>query len=243
MCECSCNVHVIMSADMWNILISAINWYIINTLILCSSHTWTVPQVPLLSLLLSCFLFTLSLSNKHKDCRRKHIDSGCAVEKLIHVLFKLAPLPDGAEDPKILYFSSFFSPSLIKTPSPYDVLINTELNFLFPIKKCQILKWACLSLQYWYEGDEAGDLPVDFSIVWDGDFFIDKPTSMKGKTCLSSAQSTSLKVSQRFPSWWNERPRLLSKTHRHPLVFCINLWVCVVVGAWSSCSQLSHCRS
>ncbi|KAF3861043.1 hypothetical protein F7725_001298 [Dissostichus mawsoni] len=28
---------------------------------------------------------------------------------------------------------------------------------------------------YWYEGDEAGDLPVDFSIVWDGDFFIDKP--------------------------------------------------------------------
>lgn len=37
------------------------------------------------------------------------------------------------------------------------------------------------SLQYWYEGDESGDLPVDFSIVWDGDFFIDKPMSMKGK--------------------------------------------------------------
>lgn len=35
-------------------------------------------------------------------------------------------------------------------------------------------------MQYWYEGDEAGDLPVDFSIVWDGDFFIDKPSSMKG---------------------------------------------------------------
>lgn len=35
-------------------------------------------------------------------------------------------------------------------------------------------------LQYWYEGDQAGDLPVDFSIVWDGDFFIDKPSSMKG---------------------------------------------------------------
>lgn len=37
-----------------------------------------------------------------------------------------------------------------------------------------------LCLQYWYEGDEAGDLPVDFSIVWDGDFFIDKPAAMKG---------------------------------------------------------------
>lgn len=36
-------------------------------------------------------------------------------------------------------------------------------------------------LQYWYDGDEAGDLAVDFSIVWDGDFLIDKPTFMKGK--------------------------------------------------------------
>lgn len=35
-------------------------------------------------------------------------------------------------------------------------------------------------MQYWYDGDEAGDLPVDFSIVWDGDFFIDKPAAMKG---------------------------------------------------------------
>lgn len=35
-------------------------------------------------------------------------------------------------------------------------------------------------LQYWYDGDETGDLPVDFSIVWDGDFFIDKPPTMKG---------------------------------------------------------------
>lgn len=55
-------------------------------------------------------------------------------------------------------------------------------------------EWQCFcclpSLQYWYEGDESGDLPVDFSIVWDGDFFIDKPMSMKGKDqhnlCLMS---------------------------------------------------------
>lgn len=37
-----------------------------------------------------------------------------------------------------------------------------------------------LVLQYWYEGDEAGDLQVDFSIVWDENFLIDKPTFMKG---------------------------------------------------------------
>lgn len=41
------------------------------------------------------------------------------------------------------------------------------------------------SLQYWYDGDEVGDLPVDFSIVWDGDFFIDKPANMKGTQTLA----------------------------------------------------------
>lgn len=43
---------------------------------------------------------------------------------------------------------------------------------------------VCVS-QYWYDGDEAGDLPVDFSIVWDGDFFIDKPSAMKGSSYRS----------------------------------------------------------
>lgn len=38
-----------------------------------------------------------------------------------------------------------------------------------------------LFLQYWYDGNEMGDLPVDFSIVWDGDFPIDKPPSMRGE--------------------------------------------------------------
>lgn len=45
---------------------------------------------------------------------------------------------------------------------------------------CYKAEYLCLSEQYWYEGDEVGDLPVDFSIVWDGDFFIDKPLTMKG---------------------------------------------------------------
>uniref|UniRef100_A0A671QPN7 Plexin A3 n=1 Tax=Sinocyclocheilus anshuiensis TaxID=1608454 RepID=A0A671QPN7_9TELE len=37
----------------------------------------------------------------------------------------------------------------------------------------------CQNTSYWYEGNEMGDLPVDFSIVWDGDFPIDKPSSMR----------------------------------------------------------------
>lgn len=41
-------------------------------------------------------------------------------------------------------------------------------------------EFLVLVLQYWYEGDEAGDLQVDFSIVWDENFLIDKPTFMKG---------------------------------------------------------------
>uniref|UniRef100_A0A671QJT2 Plexin A3 n=1 Tax=Sinocyclocheilus anshuiensis TaxID=1608454 RepID=A0A671QJT2_9TELE len=44
----------------------------------------------------------------------------------------------------------------------------------------------CQNTSYWYEGNEMGDLPVDFSIVWDGDFPIDKPSSMRGKKSHTS---------------------------------------------------------
>ncbi|MGH0137283.1 UNVERIFIED_CONTAM: hypothetical protein FKN15_058774 [Acipenser sinensis] len=39
----------------------------------------------------------------------------------------------------------------------------------------------CQNTSYWYDGDDIRDLPVDFSVVWDGDFFIDKPASMKAQ--------------------------------------------------------------
>lgn len=34
--------------------------------------------------------------------------------------------------------------------------------------------------QYWYEGEELGELPLDFDVIWDGDFAIDKPPGFKG---------------------------------------------------------------
>lgn len=36
-------------------------------------------------------------------------------------------------------------------------------------------------LQYSYEGDEYGDTELDFSVVWDGDFPIDKPATFRGE--------------------------------------------------------------
>ena len=35
--------------------------------------------------------------------------------------------------------------------------------------------------QYSYEGDEYGDIELDFSVVWDGDFPIDKPATFRGE--------------------------------------------------------------
>uniref|UniRef100_A0A8D3DU16 Plexin A3 n=1 Tax=Scophthalmus maximus TaxID=52904 RepID=A0A8D3DU16_SCOMX len=64
----------------------------------------------------------------------------------------------------------------------------------------------CQNTSYWYEGDEAGDLPVDFSIVWDGDFFIDKPASMKALLYKCEAQRSScgqcLKAPAAFECGW-----------------------------------------
>ncbi|CDQ99181.1 unnamed protein product [Oncorhynchus mykiss] len=66
--------------------------------------------------------------------------------------------------------------------------------------------YVCFHLQYWYDGDETGDLPVDFSIVWDGDFFIDKPPTMKALLYKCEAQRDScglcLKASTAFECGW-----------------------------------------
>lgn len=42
-----------------------------------------------------------------------------------------------------------------------------------------------LSLQYDYEGNDISDLPVDLSVVWNGDFVIDNPYNIQGKPLLS----------------------------------------------------------
>uniref|UniRef100_A0A3Q0RGV9 Plexin A3 n=1 Tax=Amphilophus citrinellus TaxID=61819 RepID=A0A3Q0RGV9_AMPCI len=76
----------------------------------------------------------------------------------------------------------------------------------------------CQNTSYWYEGDEAGDLPVDFSIVWDGDFFIDKPVSMKALLYKCEAQRSScgqcLKAPPAFEcGWCTENRKCLLRQH------------------------------
>lgn len=44
---------------------------------------------------------------------------------------------------------------------------------------CSVVTRVSLS-QYSYEGDEYGDTELDFSVVWDGDFPIDKPVTFRG---------------------------------------------------------------
>uniref|UniRef100_UPI00398EBA51 LOW QUALITY PROTEIN: plexin A3-like n=1 Tax=Pristiophorus japonicus TaxID=55135 RepID=UPI00398EBA51 len=72
------------------------------------------------------------------------------------------------------------------------------------------------SLQYSYDGDDIGDLAVDFSIVWDGEFIIDKPVSVKALLYNCSVQREScglcLKAEPRFECGWcvpERRCRLL----------------------------------
>ncbi|XP_067834818.1 plexin A3-like, partial [Heptranchias perlo] len=64
----------------------------------------------------------------------------------------------------------------------------------------------CQNTSYSYEGDDIGDLAVDFSIVWDGEFIIDKPASVKALLYNCSAQREScglcLKAEPRFECGW-----------------------------------------
>ncbi|XP_060788388.1 plexin A3 [Neoarius graeffei] len=64
----------------------------------------------------------------------------------------------------------------------------------------------CQNTSYWYEGNEMGDLPVDFSIVWDGDFPIDKPSALKALLYKCEAQRDScglcLKANSLFECGW-----------------------------------------
>ncbi|KAF3696340.1 Plexin A3 Precursor [Channa argus] len=76
----------------------------------------------------------------------------------------------------------------------------------------------CQNTSYWYEGDEAGDLPVDFSIVWDGDFFIDKPASMKALLYKCEAQRSSCGQCLKAPAafecgWCTETRKCLLRQH------------------------------
>ncbi|CAM4718535.1 unnamed protein product [Leuciscus chuanchicus] len=74
------------------------------------------------------------------------------------------------------------------------------------VAECSFQEGRVSSAEYWYEGNEMGDLPVDFSIVWDGDFPIDKPSSMRALLYKCEAQRDScglcLKADSMFECGW-----------------------------------------
>lgn len=39
----------------------------------------------------------------------------------------------------------------------------------------------CPLLQYFYEGNDISDLPVNLSVVWNGNFVIDNPQNIQGE--------------------------------------------------------------
>ncbi|XP_015249442.1 PREDICTED: plexin A3-like [Cyprinodon variegatus] len=76
----------------------------------------------------------------------------------------------------------------------------------------------CQNTTYTYDGDEAGDLQVDFSIVWDGDFLIDKPAYMKVSLYKCEAQRSSCGQCLKAPSvfecgWCVESRKCLLRQH------------------------------
>ncbi len=46
-----------------------------------------------------------------------------------------------------------------------------------------------VSLQYLYEGMRISELPVDFSVVWNGNFIIDNPENIKGNNVFLNQNS------------------------------------------------------
>ncbi|XP_043936201.1 plexin-A3 [Protopterus annectens] len=98
-------------------------------------------------------------------------------------------------------------------PQPQSGQKNYECVFIIqgktqrvPAVRFNSTSVQCQNTSYWYEGEDFGEILVDFSIVWDGDFYIDKPPNFKALLYKCSAQREScglcLKADPRFECGW-----------------------------------------
>lgn len=72
----------------------------------------------------------------------------------------------------------------VRTPhsdSPWSVLSSLVWKPQVAVAGDLLRDHVVYLLQYSYEGDEYGDTELDFSVVWDGDFPIDKPATFRGE--------------------------------------------------------------
>uniref|UniRef100_A0A8C2EBC7 Plexin A1a n=1 Tax=Cyprinus carpio TaxID=7962 RepID=A0A8C2EBC7_CYPCA len=100
-------------------------------------------------------------------------------------------------------------------PQPQSGQRNYECIFYIQGKEYSVtaLRFNSTSIQcqktmYDYEGNDISDLPVDLSVVWNGDFVIDNPYNIQGKThlykCYAMRDSCGmcLKADPRFDCGW-----------------------------------------
>ncbi|XP_068104102.1 plexin-A3-like [Hyperolius riggenbachi] len=89
----------------------------------------------------------------------------------------------------------------------YECVFNIEGRIQrVPAVRFNSSSVQCQNTSYTYEGNESGDLTVDFSVVWDGHFQIDKPASFRALLYKCPAQRDScglcLKADPRFECGW-----------------------------------------
>ncbi|XP_063811395.1 plexin-A2 isoform X1 [Pseudophryne corroboree] len=89
----------------------------------------------------------------------------------------------------------------------YECVLNIQgVLHRMPALRFNSSSVQCQNSSYSYEGMDISDLPVDFSVVWNGNFIIDNPLDIKVHLYKCAAQREScglcLKADQKFECGW-----------------------------------------
>uniref|UniRef100_A0A4W3KHB7 Plexin-A1 n=1 Tax=Callorhinchus milii TaxID=7868 RepID=A0A4W3KHB7_CALMI len=89
----------------------------------------------------------------------------------------------------------------------YDCIFNIQgFEKRVPALRFNSTSVQCQNTSYSYEGNDISDLPVDLSVVWNGDFVIDNPANIKAHlykcTALRESCGLCLKADPKFECGW-----------------------------------------